>query len=162
MGMIPPERRPVPAPSAPGRLEIAVAAVIRRDSGPAEVLIARRHDSAIRGGLWELPGGKVSPGESPAEAAARELAEETGLQVRAADGRIVARVEHDDDRLSRERSLALVLVAFDAPAAAVPRPLASAECRWERLDRLDRYAWPAANLELNRLLVAHVLRERPS
>lgn len=32
-----------------------------------------------RGGLWTIPGGRVDPGESPAEAAAREAYEEAGV-----------------------------------------------------------------------------------
>ena len=135
-----------------------MAAVHRAGRGtPPEVLIARRPDSAVRGGLWEFPGGKLGPGETAAEAAARELAEETGLVVPAAAGKVLGRTEQDDHGLLRERSIALVLVAFEAPSGADPRPLASAECRWERIDRLDAYAWPEANLRLNGLLLAYLV-----
>ena len=58
----------------PAALEIAVAALWRATDAGTEVLIARRRASAIRGGLWELPGGKAEPGETPLTAAARELA----------------------------------------------------------------------------------------
>lgn len=150
-----------PPSAGDARLEIAVAAVCRRPPGGVpEVLIARRPDSAVRGGLWEFPGGKVAPGESAPEAAARELAEETGLVVAASGGTVLGRSEQDDAGLARERSIALVLVAFDAPEGCDPRPLASAECRWERVDRLGGYAWPAANVRLNRMLVEHVLAQR--
>lgn len=44
----------------------------------AGVLLLKRPSPAV----WEMPGGAVDPGESPAEAAVRETAEETGLQVR--------------------------------------------------------------------------------
>ncbi|GAB2734140.1 NUDIX hydrolase [Amycolatopsis magusensis] len=39
---------------------------------------------------WELPGGMLEPGESPAEAALRELAEETGIRATAAEFATVA------------------------------------------------------------------------
>ncbi|HEX2589477.1 MAG TPA: NUDIX domain-containing protein [Gaiellales bacterium] len=42
-----------------------------------EVLLIRRADD----GRWAMPGGWVEPGETPAEAAVRETAEETGLTV---------------------------------------------------------------------------------
>lgn len=54
----------------------AVAAVIRDDQG--RVLIQRS-----RHGVWSLPAGAIEPGESPAQAVAREVYEETGLAVRA-------------------------------------------------------------------------------
>lgn len=42
-------------------------------------LFLRRRDGRYLGGQWDIPGGTVEPGESPAEAAVRECREETGL-----------------------------------------------------------------------------------
>ena len=149
-----------PAPANPGTtlripvaLEIAVAALWRATDAGTEVLIARRRVTAIRGGLWELPGGKAEPGETPAAAAARELAEETGVSVDAGDGVVLGRVEQHDPHLASERSIAVTLVAFRAPPDAAPRALGSDDCRWERVDRLGDYEWPAANRRLNALLL---------
>jgi ADP-ribose pyrophosphatase YjhB (NUDIX family) len=49
-------------------------AVIRHD----EVLLVQREDFEV----WGLPGGEIEPGETPAQAAVREVYEETGLNVR--------------------------------------------------------------------------------
>lgn len=50
--------------------------------GEARVFLARRSESAGHGGRWELPGGKVEPGETPEAALAREIAEELGVGIR--------------------------------------------------------------------------------
>ena len=47
------------------------------------VLICRRPEGKSLAGLWEFPGGKVEPGESPEAALIRELEEELGVVVRA-------------------------------------------------------------------------------
>lgn len=57
------------------------------------ILIAKRPDRAHQGGLWEFPGGKLEPGETPAEALARELFEELGVEIRS--WRPLIRIPHD-------------------------------------------------------------------
>ena len=53
-------------------------AVVRDTSG--RVLLVLRANEPSRG-MWSIPGGRIEPGESAAEAAAREVREETGLDV---------------------------------------------------------------------------------
>jgi 8-oxo-dGTP diphosphatase len=48
------------------------------------VLIAQRPEDKNMGGLWEFPGGKVEPDESPEDAIIRELQEELGVEAKQA------------------------------------------------------------------------------
>jgi 8-oxo-dGTP diphosphatase len=59
-------------------LLVAAAALIDADN---RVLIAKRPEGKSLAGLWEFPGGKVSPGETPEEALRRELKEELSIDV---------------------------------------------------------------------------------
>ena len=52
--------------------------MVERDG---RLLLARRPPGKRHAGLWELPGGKFLPGETPLQAAHRELAEELGVEV---------------------------------------------------------------------------------
>lgn len=45
------------------------------------VLIAQRPPGKAMAGLWEFPGGKVEPGETPEDAVIREIAEELGVNI---------------------------------------------------------------------------------
>ena len=62
-------------------LLVAACALIDADG---RVLICQRPQGKQMAGLWEFPGGKVEPGETPEQALIRELKEELGIEIKAA------------------------------------------------------------------------------
>jgi len=113
---------------------IAVAVVRRR----ARILIGKRPAEGLLGGLWEFPGGKIEPGETPESAAARELREE--MCIEAVIGRPIAVVPH---AFSHFR---ITLHAFEAVwTAGEPCGRAVSEWKWVKPGELRDYAFPAAN-----------------
>jgi len=72
----------VGAQSGSGPPLILVAAVVLVDAD-GRALLAQRPAGKAMAGLWEFPGGKVDPGETPEAALIRELAEELGIDVTA-------------------------------------------------------------------------------
>ena len=67
----------IPLPPAEKRPDCAGAVV--RDGSGRVLLVLRANDPGA--GLWSIPGGRIEPGESSRDAAAREVCEETGLDV---------------------------------------------------------------------------------
>jgi 8-oxo-dGTP diphosphatase len=68
--------------AAPRPLMLVVAAALIDDAG--RVLVQQRPPGKVMAELWEFPGGKVEPGETPEAALVRELDEELGITVDAA------------------------------------------------------------------------------
>ena len=62
-------------------LIVVAAALVDRDG---RVLVQQRPEGGTMAGLWEFPGGKVEPGETPEAALVRELREELGIDVETA------------------------------------------------------------------------------
>lgn len=72
------EQRPVLEPKAPVPHLTVTAAVIWRGS---EVLVTRRPEAGLLGGMWEFPGGKLEAGETLPEGLRREIREELGVEI---------------------------------------------------------------------------------
>ena len=113
-----------------GHLILGASAVIVADG--AILLVQRGHEPQL--GRWSVPGGRVEPGETLAEAAAREAYEETGLEVRIGaelwdltitDGDVTCEV-HD--------------FAATVTGGSLRAGDDAADVRWIPLDELDQ--WP--------------------
>ena len=74
-----PTTGPEAVPAGPTHQLLFVAACVLLD-GEGRILIAKRPPGRSLAGLWEFPGGKVEPGETPEAALIRELEEELGIQ----------------------------------------------------------------------------------
>ncbi|HEX9815194.1 MAG TPA: NUDIX domain-containing protein [Myxococcota bacterium] len=81
----------------PTRVRLTVSAVARREDSNGEILLIQRADNAH----WGLPGGHVEPGESVAQATAREVLEETGFAIEV--GRLIG-VYSDPEQQTVESS----------------------------------------------------------
>jgi 8-oxo-dGTP diphosphatase len=126
--------------------QIVVAGALIVDGA---VLVAQRDRPAELAGQWELPGGKVGPGESEPAALARELAEELDIEVR------VGSRLGQDVALSDTTTLRAYLVT--QICGRVARANDHRALRWVAAAELDMLDWVRADRtwlpELTRALV---------
>ncbi|MDA2892810.1 (deoxy)nucleoside triphosphate pyrophosphohydrolase [Mycolicibacterium sp. BiH015] len=112
---------------------IVVAGALIEDGA---LLVAQRYRPPELAGLWELPGGKVAPGESDESALARELHEELGVHVS-----VGARIG-GDVALSATTSLRAYVVLR---VGGELTPHDHRALRWVRGDELDDLPWVPAD-----------------
>ena len=111
-------------------LILGASAVIVADG--AILLVQRGHEPQL--GRWSVPGGRVEPGETLAEAAAREAYEETGLEVRIG-AELWSLTIPDGDRSFEVHDFAATVTGGTLRAGDD-----AADVRWIPLDELDQ--WP--------------------
>jgi 8-oxo-dGTP diphosphatase len=124
---------------------LVVAALIRDDA--RRVLLTRRRPDQPMPDQWELPGGKVEPGESPTDALAREIEEEIGC--RATVGRI------DDVVFFPYPDFDLYMLVYACGIAGAPRAVEVAALAWVEPAALPGYDV----LPADRPLVERLARE---
>jgi len=98
------------------------------------------------GGLWEFPGGKVEPGETPEEAMQRELREELGVSSNVD--------EPINFAVHTEPGVCIVLLFYSVTlAGSAPQSAEGQEIAWVEPEHLDADAMPPADADLVRRLV---------
>jgi 8-oxo-dGTP diphosphatase len=117
------------------------AAIVAVADGTARVLAGERAAPAELAGRWELPGGKVEPGETDQQALVRECREELGVDIEVG-ARLGDELPVPGDRVLRVYAARLV--------GGSPAALEHTELRWLAADELDSVPW----LVTNRPLVA--------
>lgn len=119
----------------PEAVHVAVGVVT---NAKGEILLARRHQHAHQGGLWEFPGGKLEAGETVDEALRRELFEELAITV--ADASPLIKIAHDYG----DRRVLLDVWRVEAfsgtPCGQENQPII-----WVDKDQLNDLRFPAAN-----------------
>ena len=150
--------RPVPPADRPRRTRAGVRVIV---TDGVHVLLFVDTDPGVPGSRWYVtPGGGIDPGETPLDAAVRELAEETGLVVEASElvGPVMSRVAlhgYSDQVCAQSEEFYVLTTprfALDISGHTADEQLTLTGHAWLRLDALDAAdapVWPEA--------LAHVL-----
>lgn len=115
---------------------VVVGAAIVRDG---RLLVAQRSEPPALAGGWELPGGKVDPGERDEDALVRECAEELDVEV-ALTRRLAGEWHIPPSAILRVWAARVV--------RGEPQPLEHAALRWVGAEELDEVPWLEADLPL--------------
>jgi 8-oxo-dGTP diphosphatase len=118
-------------------LLVAACALVDADG---RVLLAQRPEGKPMAGLWEFPGGKVEAGETPEVTLIRELAEELGIEVKAACLAPLTFASHGYDHMHL-----LMPLYVCRRWEGVVKPMEGQALAWVEPKRLRTYAMPAAD-----------------
>ena len=139
------------------KLHLHVAAAIIFNDARDRVLIARRNPGGLHGGLWEFPGGKIEPGETPEECLQREIREELGVSLSHTTPYRTVTYEYAPFTITLHTFSCLI-------AEGTPQPLECREIRWISIWDLTDYPFPGADKSIVARLIedfAPEIREFP-
>jgi 8-oxo-dGTP diphosphatase len=144
----------LPTPSA-AVVDVAIGILLRTCEGPnggqaTQILITRRPRGTVYADFWEFPGGKLDPGETPAQALIREFEEELALRI--TPGQALPPIEH----VYPHGHVRLHPYLCSCPPKATPVNRHVAEHRWVRTADLGRYRFPEANATILAFLQSHL------
>ncbi len=129
-----------PDHGAPPLLLVAAAALVDVDG---RVLLAQRPEGKSMAGLWEFPGGKVEPGETPEACLVRELREELGVDTEESCLAPLTFASHSYDRFH------LLMPLFACRKwRGTPEPREAQALAWAYPKEMRRYPMPEADLPL--------------
>ncbi|MEM8540823.1 MAG: 8-oxo-dGTP diphosphatase MutT [Pseudomonadota bacterium] len=104
------------------------------------ILLAQRPEGKSMAGLWEFPGGKIEPGETPEQSLVRELQEELGITTQPACLAPLTFASHAYEKFHLLMPL-FICRKFDG----IPMPREGQNLKWVRASDLRNYPMPAAD-----------------
>jgi 8-oxo-dGTP diphosphatase len=120
-----------------------VAAVLRNEHG--QLLLAERPAGKHLAGLWEFPGGKLEPEETPGQGLKREIAEELGIRVLDSSP-LLTLTHHYDDRSVR------LMLRETHVWEGNPVGLEGQQLKWVSLEQAQALPMPAADRPIIRVM----------
>ena len=117
------------------RIAVVGAVLIRGQM----ILAAQRSSTMSLAGMWEFPGGKIEPNESPKEALLRELKEE--LLCNAEIGEHIQTTEYE-----YEFGIVVLTTYYCSLKGDEPRLTEHSEIRWIHVTKLDQLNWAPADI----------------
>ncbi len=122
---------------------IKISAVVGIIENDGKFLIQKRPLKGLLAGLWEFPGGKIEPGETPEQALKREIREEIGAEILSS--------EHLQTVKHAYTQFQATLHAYRCQLVALPR-LSRDNHRWVTLKGMQRFPFPSGSAKIIRFL----------
>ena len=124
-------------------MKIVLVSAVALIDADGRVLLAQRPEGKSLAGLWEFPGGKVEPGESPEAALIRELREELGIETKASCLAPLTFASHAYEQFH------LLMPLFACRKwEGTPQSREGQALKWVRPSDLRNYPMPAADIPL--------------
>jgi A/G-specific adenine glycosylase len=106
-----------------------------------QILISKRRENGLLGGLWEFPGGKIERGENVENCIIREIKEELGVYVKPTT--FLKQIKHAYTHFS------ITMVAYNCDFLhGYPQPLGCDDWRWIKPEEIKTLPFPKANHKL--------------
>ncbi len=124
-------------------------AVIYNEFG--QILIDRRPEKGLLGGLWEFPGGKIEPNETVEDCIKREILEEIDIEIEVGEHLMTLAHAYTHFKVT-------LIVHLCRYLSGNPKPIECEEIRWVTLDELKSFPFPKANTKIIEVLQQNSLK----